>query len=99
MTGILVPIVVTFLVLRLVFRWLDGLAQPIIRQLFQTQGDIPGLGIVLTLILIAAAWPLTWALWTFPLPRVRNFLRTTCRQFILSVAMATRPVLCLASRR
>ena len=52
MTGILVPIVVTFLVLRLVFRWLDGLAQPIIRQLFQTQGDIPGLGIVLTLILI-----------------------------------------------
>ncbi|MCZ6634704.1 MAG: DUF502 domain-containing protein [bacterium] len=54
MTGILVlvPIVVTFLVLRLVFRWLDGLAQPIIRQIFQTQGDIPGLGIVLTLILI-----------------------------------------------
>ena len=40
LTGVvvLVPIVVTFLVLRLVFRWLDGLAQPLIQQLLQTQG-------------------------------------------------------------
>ena len=54
LTGVvvLVPIVVTFLVLRLVFRWLDGLAQPLIQQLLQTQGHIPGLGIVLTIILI-----------------------------------------------
>jgi uncharacterized membrane protein len=54
LTGVvvLVPIVVTFLVLRLVFRWLDGLAQPLIQQLFQTQGHIQGLGIVLTIILI-----------------------------------------------
>ncbi len=54
LTGVvvLVPIVVTFLVLRLVFRWLDGLAQPLIQQLFQTQGHISGLGIVLTIILI-----------------------------------------------
>jgi len=54
LTGVvvLVPIVATFLVLRLVFRWLDGLAQPIIQQLFQTQGHISGLGIVLTIILI-----------------------------------------------
>ena len=54
LTGIavLVPIVLTFLVLRTVFQWIDGLAQPFIRQVFQTQGDVPGLGIVLTLLLI-----------------------------------------------
>lgn len=54
LTGIavLVPIVVTFVVLRAVFRWTDSLAQPLIRQIFQTQGDVPGLGIVLTLLLI-----------------------------------------------
>ncbi|MDP6042284.1 MAG: hypothetical protein QGG64_27290, partial [Candidatus Latescibacteria bacterium] len=57
LTGIavLVPIVVTFLVLRTVFRWIDGLAQPLIRQVFQTQGDLPGLGIILTLLLIWTA--------------------------------------------
>jgi uncharacterized membrane protein len=49
---VLVPVVVTFLVLRLVFRWMEGLAQPLTRQLFQIQADIPGLGIVLTLIVI-----------------------------------------------
>ncbi len=49
---VLVPIVVTFLVLRLVFRWLDGFAQPLIKQVFQTQKDIYGLGIVLTLVVI-----------------------------------------------
>ncbi|MDA0746627.1 MAG: DUF502 domain-containing protein, partial [bacterium] len=48
----LVPVVVTFLVLRLVFQWLDGLAQPLLKQIFQTQADIPGLGIVLTVAVI-----------------------------------------------
>jgi uncharacterized membrane protein len=54
LTGVvvLVPIVVTFLVLRLIFRWLDDLAQPLIQRLFMTQGDIPGLGIVLTILLV-----------------------------------------------
>jgi len=54
LTGIvvLVPMVVTFLVLRLVFQWLDGLAQPLIKRVFQVQGDIPGLGIALTLLVI-----------------------------------------------
>ena len=54
LTGIvvMVPIVVTFLVLRLVFHWLDSFAQPVVRQIFQTQGNISGLGIVLTLITI-----------------------------------------------
>ena len=48
LTGIavLVPIVLTFLVLRTVFRWSDGFAQPLVRQVFQTEGDVPGLGIV-----------------------------------------------------
>lgn len=57
LTGVvvLVPIVVTFLVLRLVFIWLDGLAQPLIQQIFQTDGRIQGLGIVLTLIFIWSA--------------------------------------------
>ncbi len=49
---ILVPVVVTFLVLRLVFQWLDGFAQPIIKQVFQRETDIPGLGIALTLVVI-----------------------------------------------
>jgi len=51
-TVVLVPVVVTFLALRLVFLWLDGFAQPLIKKLFQVQNDIPGLGIALTLILI-----------------------------------------------
>ena len=50
--AILVPVVVTFLALRLVFLWLDGFAQPLIKRVFQRQADIPGLGIVLTLALI-----------------------------------------------
>jgi uncharacterized membrane protein len=50
--GVLVPVVVTFLVLCLVFRWLDGLAQPLAKELFQIQADIPGLGIVLTVVVI-----------------------------------------------
>lgn len=53
-TGIVVvvPAVVTFLVLRMVFQWLDGLAQPIIKQVFQRETDIPGLGIGLTILLV-----------------------------------------------
>ncbi len=53
--AVLVPVVVTFLVLRTVFLWVDGLAQPLIRRVFQIHGDLPGLGIVLTLLLIWAA--------------------------------------------
>ena len=49
---VLVPIVVTFLALRLVFQWLDGLAQPLVKQVFQTKDDVFGLGIVLTFALI-----------------------------------------------
>ena len=51
----LVPLVVTFLVLRLVFQWLDGLAQPLIKEVFQAKDDIPGLGIVLTLLTVYLA--------------------------------------------
>lgn len=56
-TGIvvLVPAVVTFLVLEMVFRWVDGLAQPLIKLVFQTRNDIPALGIVLTLAVIWVA--------------------------------------------
>jgi uncharacterized membrane protein len=50
--AVLVPVVVTFLTLRLVFLWLDGFAQPLTKRVFQRQADIPGLGIVLTLVLI-----------------------------------------------
>lgn len=49
---LLVPVVVTFIVLRIVFQWLDGSAQPLVKQLFQIQADIPGLGIVLTLAVV-----------------------------------------------
>jgi uncharacterized membrane protein len=54
LTGVaaLVPIVVTFLVLQTVFRWLDGFAQPLIKQIFQRETDIPGLGIGLTLLAV-----------------------------------------------
>jgi len=56
-TGIvvLVPAVVTFLVLQMVFRWVDGLAQPFIKLVFQTRTDIPALGIALTLVVIWVA--------------------------------------------
>lgn len=54
LTGVvvLVPLVVTFLALRLVFQWLDGLAQPLTKGLFGSKEDIPGLGIVLTFVVI-----------------------------------------------
>jgi len=45
---VLVPAVVTFLVLHMVFQWLDGLAQPLIKRVLSRQSDVPGLGIVLT---------------------------------------------------
>lgn len=49
---VLVPLVVTFLALRLVFQWLDGLAQPVIKRVLGSTDDIPGLGIVLTFIVV-----------------------------------------------
>ena len=52
---VLVPVVVTFLALRTVFQWLDGFAQPLVKQVFQTQKDIYGLGILLTLVVIYLA--------------------------------------------
>ena len=54
LTGVivLVPLVVTFLALRLVFQWLDSLAQPLIKGVLGSEEDIPGLGIALTFIAI-----------------------------------------------
>lgn len=49
---VLVPLVVTFLALRLVFQWLDSLAQPLIKQVLGSSEDIPGLGIVLTIVVV-----------------------------------------------
>ena len=49
---VLIPLVVTFLALRLVFQWLDSLAQPLIKQILGSEDDIPGLGIVLTLVVV-----------------------------------------------
>ena len=56
-TGIvvLVPLVVTFLALRLVFLWLDSLAQPLIKQITGSEDDLPGLGIVLTFVAVWVA--------------------------------------------
>jgi uncharacterized membrane protein len=53
-TGIvvLVPAVVTFVVLQMVFQWLDGIAQPLIKRVFQRQTDIPGLGLGLTIFVV-----------------------------------------------
>ncbi len=50
--AILVPVAVTFIVLQIVFQWLDGLAQPLVKRIFQTKDDVFGLGLILTLILI-----------------------------------------------
>lgn len=50
--GVMVPLVVTFLALRLVFLWLDSLAQPLIKGILSSEDDIPGLGIVLTFVVI-----------------------------------------------
>lgn len=54
MTGvvILVPLVVTFIALRLVFQWLDSLAQPLIKGILGSEDDVPGLGIVLTFVVV-----------------------------------------------
>ena len=53
--AVLVPLVVTFLALRLVFQWLDGFAQPLIKGILGSREDIPGLGIVLTLVAVWVA--------------------------------------------
>lgn len=53
--AVLVPLVVTFLALRLVFQWLDGFAQPLIKGILGSNEDIPGLGIVLTFVVVWAA--------------------------------------------
>ena len=50
--ALLVPVAVTFIVLQIVFQWLDGLAQPMVKRIFQTKDDVFGLGLVLTFILI-----------------------------------------------
>ncbi|MDE3000174.1 MAG: DUF502 domain-containing protein [Gemmatimonadota bacterium] len=50
--ALLVPVAVTFIVLQIIFEWLDGLAQPLVKRIFQTEDDVIGLGLVLTLILI-----------------------------------------------
>lgn len=50
--ALLVPVAVTFIVLRIIFQWIDGLAQPLVKRIFQTENDVFGLGLVLTLILI-----------------------------------------------
>ena len=50
--ALLVPVVVTFIVLQIIFQWIDGLAQPLVKRIFQTKDDVFGLGLVLTLILI-----------------------------------------------
>lgn len=50
--ALLVPVAVTFIVLQIVFQWIDGLAQPLVKRIFQTEDDVLGLGLVLTLILI-----------------------------------------------
>ena len=54
LTGVvvLVPLVVTFLALRLVFQWLDSLAQPLIKGVLGSEDDVRGLGIVLTFVAI-----------------------------------------------
>ena len=53
--AVLVPLVVTFLALRLVFQWLDGFAQPLIKGALGAEEDIPGLGIALTLVVVWVA--------------------------------------------
>ncbi len=50
--ALLVPVAVTFIVLQIIFQWLDGLAQPLAKRIFQTENDVFGLGVILTLILI-----------------------------------------------
>ena len=49
---VIVPLVVTFLTMRLVFQWLDSLAQPIIKPVLNTEKDVPGLGIILTFLAV-----------------------------------------------
>ncbi len=50
--ALLVPVVVTFIVLQITFQWIDDLAQPLVKRIFQTEDDVFGLGLALTLILI-----------------------------------------------
>ncbi len=55
MAGLLVvvPIIVTFLILRLLFRAVDGLLAPVITQL--TGRDLPGIGLLATIVIVFLA--------------------------------------------
>ena len=49
----LIPLVTTFLVLRLVFNWLDGLVQPLVREIFGR--EIVGVGIAIFIVTVYVA--------------------------------------------
>jgi len=50
---VVVPIIVTFLILRLLFRAVDGLLAPVITQL--TGRDLPGVGLLATIVIVFLA--------------------------------------------
>jgi len=54
---VVVPVILTYIVLRFLFESLDGLLQPIIGELFGY--FIPGLGVIITLLIIILAGVLT----------------------------------------
>lgn len=54
---VVVPVILTFIVLRFLFQTLDGLLQPYIGELFGY--FVPGLGVIITLLIIILAGVLT----------------------------------------
>ena len=92
---VIVPIILTFIVLRFLFRTVDSLLSPLIIKIIQV--DIPGLGILATIVIIFIAGILTsylgrsrlfniWELFFIKTPLVRT-IYSASKQLIEGIAL------------
>jgi len=96
---VVVPLVVTYLVLKFLFETIDGILAPLVQAVFKRH--IPGVGLLVTLVLvIIAGWVTTgvaggrliryWEAWLVRLPLIR-IVYGAAKQFLESVSKGEGP--------
>jgi uncharacterized membrane protein len=96
---VVVPLVVTYLVLKFLFESIDGILAPVVQAVFKRH--IPGVGLLATLLLVVVAgWITTgvaggrlvkiWDGWMARLPLVR-IVYSAAKQVVESVSKGDRP--------
>lgn len=96
--ALVIPLAVTAVVLRFLFRWLDGLTDPLVRAVMGR--SFPGIGLVATVVVIYVAGVVSSSFITRPLlarleqlvnliPLVRNIFGGT-KQFVESLSLEKR---------